>query len=291
VGQNVFIKQLESKVQNSWIPADFVNVPAGPFVYGPEVTFERREQMPPPRLRQIIDLDAFWIGKYPVTYRQWKAFLDEKAYPWRGQWYVIRRGWRSFGRKYAPGEAYPPDLADYPIVDVTLAEALAYCDWLSDRLGLNCTLPNEFQWEKAARGTDGRTYPWGETPPRPELGRLRATHRLGLDYLLSNLFVRGRSELARSGWYWRIGTPWPVGMVPENISPHGCFDMAGNIWEWTISLYNEDLPNFHVVKGGSWGYSPHHTSCNCRSVCSLTTPSVDYHAQGTGFRVAILPNR
>ena len=61
--------------------------------------------------------------------------------------------------------------------------------------------------------------------------------------------------------------------------------MAGNIWEWTVSLYNEAAPDFHVVKGGSWGYSPQHTACNCRSACSITIPSVEYRAQGTGFRV------
>mgnify|MGYP001811947594 CR=1 FL=1 len=178
-------------------------------------------------------------------------------------------------------------MANYPIVDVTLADALAYCDWLSAKLGLPITLPTEFQWEKAARGSDGRTHPWGEALPRPELVHLKATHRLSLAYYLHNLLVRPRRELARSGWYWRVGAPLPVGAIPQNVSPCGCYDMAGNIWEWTVSLYNEAAPDFHVVKGGSWGYSPQHTACNCRSACSITIPSVEYHAQGTGFRVMV----
>lgn len=63
--------------------------------------------------------------------------------------------------------------------------------------------------------------------------------------------------------------------------------MSGNIWEWTSSLYNPELPDFHVVKGGSWGYTIHHAKCNVRSACSVTTPSRDYRAQGTGFRVMV----
>lgn len=265
-----------------------MRVPAGPFIYGPEVTYERLEQAPPPRPRQELTLPEFWIGRYPVTYRQWRTFLDETGYGWRGQWYAIRRGRRGWLRRFAPCPAYPAQMANYPIVDVSLADAQAYCAWLSDRLGLRCALPTEFQWEKAARGGDGRTYPWGEEHPRPELAHLPATHRLGLDYFVYNLFVKPKPERARSGWYWRTGAPWPVGTMPQNVSPYGCYDMAGNIWEWTISLYNEDLPDFHVVKGGSWGYSPQHTAGNCRSACSVVTPSVDYRAQGTGFRVVII---
>lgn len=266
---------------------DFVYIPAGPFIYGPEVTYERLEQAPPPRPRQTMELDEFWIAKYPVTYREWKAFLDDTGHHWIGNWYTIRRGWL---RRYSICDAYPSEMADYPIVDVTWTDALAYCGWLSEKLGLTCALPTEFQWEKAARGVDGRTFPWGEAYPRPELAHLQATHTLKLDYYFYNLFVRPKKELARSGWYWRIGAPLPVGSIPENVSPYGCVDMAGNIWEWTASLYNDALPHFHVVKGGSWGYSPQHTACNCRSACSITTPSAEYHAQGTGFRVIIAMN-
>jgi formylglycine-generating enzyme required for sulfatase activity len=230
-------------------------------------------------------LDAFWLARYPVTYAEWKVFLDDNGYPWAGHWYAIRPGWRGWLRRFALVDSYPPAMANYPIVDVSQTDALAYCDWLSEKLGLTCTLPTEFQWEKAARGPDGRTYPWGKALPRPELSHLKATHTLGLDYYFYNLFVRPKIELARSGWYWRIGAPLPVGAVPVNVSPYGCYDMAGNIWEWTVSLYNENIPGFHVVKGGSWGYSPQHTASNVRSACSVTTPSTSYRAQGTGFRV------
>jgi formylglycine-generating enzyme required for sulfatase activity len=252
------------------------------------VTYERLEQAPPPRLRQTIELDEFWMGRYPVTYAEWKNFLDVTGFRWVGQWYAIRRGWRGWLRRFAVVAEYPAEMANYPMVDVSQTDALAYCTWLSEQLGVHCTLPTEFQWEKGARGTAGRTYPWGEALPRPELAHLRATHTLGWDYYLHNLLVRPRHEVAHSGWYWRAGAPLPVGSIPQNVSPYGCCDMAGNIWEWTTSLYNQDLPGFHVVKGGSWGYSPQHTAANCRSACSVTTPSADYRAQGTGFRVIIV---
>ena len=272
------------------IPPSFAHISAGPFIYGPEVTYERLELAPPARPRQEIMLDEFWLARFPVTYGEWKEFLDDTGHDWIGTWWRIEGPPRGWLRRFAPCQQYPQEMAGYPIVDVTQEDAFAYCGWLSQRLGLHCTLPDEFQWEKAARGVDGRTFPWGETLPRPEMADLQATHTLGLDYYRRNLLVRSKVELARSGWYWRIGAPLPVGAIPQNVSPFGCYDMAGNIWEWTTSLYNLAVADYHVVKGGSWGYSPQHTACNCRSACSVTIPSRVYHAQGTGFRVMIVPN-
>jgi formylglycine-generating enzyme required for sulfatase activity len=267
---------------------DFVYVAAGEFIYGPEVTYERLTLAAPPRPQEKMWLNAFWVARTPVTYQQWKWFLDDTKHAWPGTWWCIQRGPCGWLRRFGPTSVYPTEMADYPVVDVTLADAQAYCQWLSERIGADVVLPTEFQWEKAARGTDGRTYPWGEALPRPTLAHLKPTHTLGLDYLVHNLLLRPGQELARSGWYWRIGTPLPVAAIAQNVSPYGCYDMAGNIWEWTVSLYNESEPDFHVVKGGSWGYSPPHTACNCRSACSITIPSIEYHAQGTGFRVVVI---
>lgn len=269
---------------------EFATVPAGPFVYGPEETYERLEQAPPPRPRQTLELDRFHLAVRPVTYGSWKAFLDDTGFRWGGEWWAIdlrRRAQVPFaGRRYAPVPAYPPEMASFPIVVVSQTEALAYCDWLSRRIGRPCGLPTEQQWEKAARGTDGRTYPWGETRPRPEIHWQRR-FPVGIETYLYSMIVPPRREWARAGWYWRIGTPAPLGSIPQNVSPFGCQDMAGNIWEWTITLYHPNLSDFHVVKGGSWGYSIHHTKLYVRSACSVTTPSRDYRAQGTGFRVVI----
>ena len=270
----------------------FVTVPAGPFIYGPEETYERLPQAPPPKPRQTMALDTFQITVRPVTYADWKVFLDATGFGWKGEWWAIDRRWRTgvpfAGRRYAAVAAYPPEMAHYPMVMVSQTEALAYCAWLSSKIGRRCGLPTEFQWEKAARGADGRTYPWGETKPRPEI-QWQKRFPVGLDTYLYSLVVPPRREWARAGWYWRIGTPAPVGSCAQNVSPYGCQDMAGNIWEWTTSLYNPDpsLTDFHIVKGGSWGYSIHHTKLYVRSACSVTTPSREYRAPGTGFRVVL----
>ena len=278
-------------IRNSEGKSEFAAVPAGPFIYGPEETYERLALAPPPRPRQSIELDTFLIAVHPVTYDEWKTFLDETGFRWGGNWWAIGKDWSKIpfrGRRYAIVKDYPPEMANYPMVDVSQSEALAYCEWLSKKIGCRCRLPTEFEWEKAARGADGRTYPWGEEKPRPEI-QWQRRFPVGLETYLFSLLVKPRREWARAGWYWRHGAPVPVGSIPQNISPYGCRDMAGNIWEWTASLYNPALPDFHVVKGGSWGYSIHHTRLYVRSACSVTIPSRDYRAHGTGFRVVIDP--
>jgi formylglycine-generating enzyme required for sulfatase activity len=267
--------------------SSFAPIPAGPFIYGPEECYERLAQCRPLRPRQVLELPAFRLATRPVTNREWRCFLEQTGYAWAGTWYHVVRGWRGvFLRAYAPGAHYPAGHDDFPVVAVSQADALAYCAWLSEQLQQPCTLPTEEQWEKAARGTDGRTYPWGEQPPRPEIHWQRR-FPVGPETYLFSLLVRPRQEWARAGWYWRNGRPWPAGARPENVSPYGCLDMSGNVWEWTRSLYNPARPDFHVVKGGSWGYSIHHVKLNVRSACSVTIPSREYRAQGTGFRVAI----
>jgi formylglycine-generating enzyme required for sulfatase activity len=269
------------------LSTQFCRVPAGPFVYGPELCYERLQQAPPPKPQQTIPSDEFWIARRPVTVRQWRDFLEATGYPWAGSWWRLVKGWRGrFLRAYVPSGGYPDGHADFPIVDVSQADAYAYCDWLSEQLDRPVALPTEYQWEKAARGEDARIYPWGNEKPRPEI-QWQRTFPVGPETYLFTLLVKPRREWSRAGWYWRNGYPLPVGSQPRNVSPYGCIDMSGNIWEWTSSLYNPDLPGFHVVKGGSWGYTIHHAKCNVRSACSVTTPSRDYRAQGTGFRVIV----
>ncbi len=265
----------------------FCFVPAGEFVYGPELCFERLVECPPLREEQTMILPSFWLAEKPVTYALWRLFLAETGHEWVGRWYAVVGGWRgTFLRAYAPTDQYPEGHDAWPIVDVTQRDALAFCGWLSQKIGCEVRLPTEFEWEKGARGGDGRIYPWGDEKPRPEI-QWQTTFPVRLESYLFSLLVKPKREWARAGWYWRNGAPTAVGVFPQNVSPYGCVDMSGNIWEWTSSLYNPKLPDFHVVKGGSWGYTIHHAQLNVRSACSVTIPSKDYHAQGTGFRVVI----
>jgi iron(II)-dependent oxidoreductase len=133
------------------------------------------------------------------------------------------------------------------VVGISWFEAEAYANWLSERAGHLYRLPTEAEWEKAARGTDGFKYPWGE-------------------HFNKNLCNSLESGLGRTS---------PVGIYPKGKSPYGCFDMTGNVWEWCSDWYDDNYyanspdrnpkgPSsgaIRVIRGGSWRIS----AGNCRS--------------------------
>jgi formylglycine-generating enzyme required for sulfatase activity len=186
--------------------AEMVYVPAGPFLRGDA------DQSDNPR--RTVTLDAFWMYKTPVTVAQYRNFcqVTGRAMPTAPSW-----GWKE----------------DHPLVNVNWEEAAAYCGWAESQL------PTEAQWEKAARGTDGRTYPWGN----------------GWDHEM----------LWSSAGEKRTSTA-PVGSFPAGASPYGCLDMAGNVWQWCADWYdanyikNASATNptgpatgqYRVLRGGSW---------------------------------------
>lgn len=140
-------------------------------------------------------VDAFEIGRFPVTQHEWAVFLAET------------------GAGEAPpgfvGDLPPRGRENHPVHGIPHEAMLAYCDWLSRATGLRYRLPTEVEWEKAARGVDGRAYPWGEA----------------FDPRLANTREAG------------IGETTPVGAFPGGASPCGALDLAGNVEECTGSLY------------------------------------------------------
>jgi formylglycine-generating enzyme required for sulfatase activity len=162
------------------------------------------------------------MGKYPVTNEEYAAFVAATGHSAPGNW------------KSSQPTA---EKLDHPVVSVSWDDAVAYCRWLSEATGRSFRLPSEAEWEKAARGTDGRIYPWGKQPPD-----------------------KGRCNFGKN-----VSDTTPVGNYPAGVSPYGCYDMAGNVREWTSSLYGgypyraddgreveTDDSRSRVVRGGAY---------------------------------------
>ncbi len=168
-----------------------MRVPAGEFMMGSQDTDKGAYDNEKP-LHQV-HLDEYWIGKYPVTNRQFQAYFQQSGQP---------KGW-----KFERGQE------QHPAVYVSWQDAAAFCAWAGKVSGQKLRLPSEAEWEKAARWTDQRIYPWGNQPP---------------DKTLANYFEQFN------------GTT-PVGKFsPHGDSPYGCADMAGNVWEWAADWYDEN---------------------------------------------------
>lgn len=196
-------------------PRDFdelVTVPAGPFLKGSSDADEMALAWEKPQ--REVTLPTFKIGKYPVTNSQYRAFVEARGYDDSSYWTIP--GWDQKGLEgWTEPDDYgePFNLPNHPVVGVSGYEAVAYCLWLTEvwqwsgRIGPNevVRLPTEEEWEKAARGTDGRRYPWGDEPDP------------------------NRANYDEAG----LGTTSAVGCFPTGASPYGCLEMAGNVLEWT----------------------------------------------------------
>ncbi|MGC9394458.1 MAG: SUMF1/EgtB/PvdO family nonheme iron enzyme [Anaerolineae bacterium] len=184
-------------------PRDFtetVLIPAGEFPYGAD--------------KRPCVLPAYRIGRYLVTQAQYAEFLQ--AHPEIPVPYVDE-DWARVYNWDPETRTYPAGRSNQPVVLITWDEAAAYCAWAGGRL------PTQEEWERTARGTDGRSYPWGEN------------------------FTLTHANTRESG----LGGPTPVGVFVEGESPTGVLDMAGNVWEWTASDHDEDTK---ILRGGAWNF-------------------------------------
>jgi formylglycine-generating enzyme required for sulfatase activity len=192
-----------------------VLVPAGPFVMGlPDNDFLAEDHEKPER---TVTLAAFWIDVYPVSNARFALFLAAGGYERQEYWMPQGWEWLRSQQIAAPLQWQQPgwDGADQPVAGVSWYEADAYARWAGRRL------PSDAEWEKAARGSDGRRYPWGNDWPTPTLANFDG----------------------------RIGRSTPVGLYPAAVSPCGCHDMAGNVNNWTADWYWPDLGRHCAAQG------------------------------------------
>jgi len=233
-------------IENWYLPREkdwgFVEVPAGPFLMG---SGEEQHE---------VSLPVYRIARYPVTVGQYRAFIKDSGHDPEGEW----EGFNEYD--------------NHPVVMVTWYDANQYCEWLTGKLneagwiGRVC-LPTEPEWEKAARGLDGRIFPWGAEVE---------TNRMNFD---------------ETG----IGDTSSVGCFPGGKSPYGCLDMAGNVWEWTRSLWGKDEEDFSFEPDFKYPYDPNDgredMSSNAYRVCRGGSWAYDADDCRTAFRRRNRPGR
>jgi serine/threonine-protein kinase len=248
-----------------------VYVPAGEFEMG-STKYDDEQPV------HTVYLDAYWIDQTEVSFAQFAKFVQASDYRTSaekdGASYVfdpVKVEWNDtagvdwqYPQGTGAGDWESLGLVEHPVVHVSWQDAQAYCEWAGAQL------PSEAQWEKAARGTDGRTYPWGNAQPNADL----------LNF--------GNN----------IGKTMPVGSYAAGASPYGALDLAGNVWEWVADWYAEGYyatsparnpkgpssGEYRVLRGGSWNYDPDLVRTSNRNWNSPT-----YSGNYNGFRCSAVP--
>jgi len=221
-----------SVVAEAWI-----KIPGGTFVMG-DKSGDANEVL------TKKDVVAFEMMKYEVTNDAFVDFINvsgykttvergSNAFVWTDKWRVDSKA-----SYLNPRGAHTSisTLGSHPVTQISAKDAQAYCMYQGARL------PTEIEWEFAARGDDGRRYPWGNTKPFQNESSPFANY--GTDGCCAPSDVDGFLYTA------------PVGSYPKGASPFGVLDMAGNVWEWTSTLFPGD-PSEQVIRGGGWGNNPY----------------------------------
>ena len=231
---------------------EMMYIPAGVFLMGSD-----SDEYVGVKLLHEVYLSSFYIARYPVTNVQYKEFVAATEYRLPTHW---------------EAGTYPEGKGNHPVEYVAWYDALAYCSWLRKEVGQEIRLPTEAEWEKAARGTDEREYPWGDEFDK---SKCNSTEEWG-------------------------GDTTPVGKYsPDGDSPYGVADMAGNVWEWCSSMYKpypydaadgrEDLEvegePARVLRGGGFYGLPVNSRCAFRN---WFRPDDPYTRRG--FRVVVSPS-
>ncbi len=221
-GKPTLIARLHTPTIEKTIGLRLLWVPGGTFIMGSD------ELNSDSRPAHLVKLSPFWIGETPVTNQQYRVFVEATGHR-------QPRAWRD--RRFNDPQQ--------PVVTVSWADAVAFCKWLSKECGWAVRLPSEAQWEFAARGEDGRTYPWGNELP----------------------------DATRAHFGQGNGAPALVGSYPAGRGPFGTLDQAGNVWEWCADVWDPEIydrrprppavkvdppvhsggeSDRHAIRGGSW---------------------------------------
>jgi formylglycine-generating enzyme required for sulfatase activity len=240
-----------------------IRIPAGPFTMGITDADLTRYSEPGPLQRLLkrsasaheVYVPEFYIDRYPVTHAQYARFIEDEGYTRQELWSEEGWQWLNEQRRKEPGywHEYRWNRPNYPVISVSWYEAEAYARWADKRL------PTEAEYEKAARGTDLRMWPWG------------------------NNWQKDAANAEA-----QIGQLAPVGVYPKGRSPYGVMDMAGNVWEWVADWFaHYDAPeqkNLHskVLRGGAWNSDREQLRCVVRL---MSDPGA--RVGSVGFRCAI----
>lgn len=204
------------------VKIEWCHVPAGYFLMGSADTDPDAFDNEKPQHR--VYLTGYWISKYPITNVQYRQFVQATGHHQPSHW----------------EKGFPQEKHDHPVVWVYWSDAVAFCQWATGRIGQTVRLPSEAEWEKAAWGTDGRIYPWGDR------------------------WQTGRCNNVADG----VKDTTPVGQYPSGASPYGVHDMSGNVWEWTSTVWDgkftypyraddgrespDSVGKRHILRGSSW---------------------------------------
>jgi iron(II)-dependent oxidoreductase len=247
-----------------------------------------------------LTLPAYQIARYPVTNAQYAAFDAAGGYAERRHWSAAGWAWRK-AQSTLPPRHRRYTIANHPVCGVTWYEACAFCAWLTAEwraagriaAGQAVRLPTEAEWEKAARGSDGRRWPWGNEFRESSSNDLAFSSRV--------------LHATRGQGYPELGLTCSVGLFPGTAGPTGCQEMAGQVWEWTCSRWGKEtdwarphytypyLPGdgredqqdpegaLWVLRGGAFDSEPWETRCarRNRDLPDLAVPKF-------GFRVVVV---
>jgi formylglycine-generating enzyme required for sulfatase activity len=226
-----------------------VYVPSGQFLMGsPEEELEAGKAEKP---QHSVYLSTYWIDQTEVTNAMYLRCVREG----------VCRPPKETSSKTRPAYFDEPGFGDYPVIYVAWQDAEAYCRWAGRRL------PSEAEWEKAARGIDGRVYPWGDYPPNAGMANFNN----------------------------QVGDTRPVASYPAGASPYGALNMAGNVAEWVADWYDPDYypvssasnptgpetGEFRLLRGGSW-----YSLVRAIRVASRLSNYPDLQSDAVGFRCA-----